>query len=199
MTPSSQIVGSQAVFNVLMGKYKVMTGEFADLMLGYYGATIGAKNPEVLAMALEHAKKPAITGRPADLLKPEWEQLRTDALALDGMQRQRRGRPHLCDVPAGRAQIFQEPRRGSEERRQRPREESRSRAGRAEAASERKRSGHRQSPVNYVITLNGKEHRVTVAAFDVVQELRCRIRSPIRRHKTIDEMVAELRDKRCRD
>ena len=48
MTPTSQIVGSQAVFNVLMGKYKVLTGEFADLMLGYYGATIGPKDPEVL-------------------------------------------------------------------------------------------------------------------------------------------------------
>src|SRR5208337_3040765 len=84
VTPSSQIVGSQAVFNVLMGKYKVMTGEFADLMLGYYGSTIGEKDPEVLAMALEHAGKPAITGRPADLLKPEWEQLRTGALALEG-------------------------------------------------------------------------------------------------------------------
>ena len=43
VTPSSQIVGSQAVFNVLMGKYKVMTGEFADLMLGYYGSTIGER------------------------------------------------------------------------------------------------------------------------------------------------------------
>jgi len=35
VTPSSQIVGTQAVLNVLMGKYKVLTGEFADLMLGY--------------------------------------------------------------------------------------------------------------------------------------------------------------------
>ncbi len=34
VTPSSQIVGTQAVFNVLMGRYKVLTGEFADLMLG---------------------------------------------------------------------------------------------------------------------------------------------------------------------
>ena len=39
VTPSSQIVGTQAVFNVLMGRYKVLTGEFADLMLGYYGET----------------------------------------------------------------------------------------------------------------------------------------------------------------
>ena len=75
VTPSSQIVGSQAVFNVLMGKYKVLTGEFADLMLGYYGSTLGEKNPEVLKRAEEHAKKPPITSRPADLLKPEWEQL----------------------------------------------------------------------------------------------------------------------------
>ena len=46
VTPTSQIVGSQAVFNVLIGKYKVLTGEFADLMLGYYGSTIGEKDPE---------------------------------------------------------------------------------------------------------------------------------------------------------
>jgi len=37
VTPSSQIVGTQAVFNVIMGRYKVMTGEFADLMLGEPG------------------------------------------------------------------------------------------------------------------------------------------------------------------
>jgi methylmalonyl-CoA carboxyltransferase 5S subunit len=84
VTPSSQIVGTQAVFNVLMGRYKVLTGEFADLMLGYYGATIGPRDPEVLQRAAQHAKKPAITGRPADLLKPEWDELRTQALALKG-------------------------------------------------------------------------------------------------------------------
>ncbi|MFY9854685.1 MAG: oxaloacetate decarboxylase subunit alpha, partial [Terracidiphilus sp.] len=84
VTPSSQIVGSQAVFNVLMGKYKVLTGEFADLMLGYYGSTIGAKDPEVLKKAEAHAKKPAITVRPADLQKPEWESLSAAASALKG-------------------------------------------------------------------------------------------------------------------
>ena len=45
VTPSSQIVGTQAVFNVMMGRYKVLTGEFADLMLGYYGETIGPRDP----------------------------------------------------------------------------------------------------------------------------------------------------------
>src|SRR5215831_8113456 len=84
VTPSSQIVGTQAVLNVLMGRYKVLTGEFADLMLGYYGATLGERNPEVVEAAARHAKKEPITGRPADLLKPEWEGLRSQALALKG-------------------------------------------------------------------------------------------------------------------
>jgi methylmalonyl-CoA carboxyltransferase 5S subunit len=84
VTPSSQIVGTQAVFNVLMGRYKVLTGEFADLMLGYYGTTLGPRDPAVLEAARKHAKKEPITGRPADLLKPEWEELRTQALALKG-------------------------------------------------------------------------------------------------------------------
>lgn len=84
VTPSSQIVGTQAVFNVLMGRYKVITGEFADLMLGYYGATLGVKDPDVLEKCEQHAKKPPITVRPADLLKPEWDALRAEALALPG-------------------------------------------------------------------------------------------------------------------
>jgi methylmalonyl-CoA carboxyltransferase 5S subunit len=84
VTPSSQIVGTQAVFNVLMGRYKAMTAEFADLMLGYYGETIGPRDPQVIEAAKAHAKKAAITNRPADLLRPEWEELRTKALALKG-------------------------------------------------------------------------------------------------------------------
>ena len=67
--PSSQIVGTQAVFNVMMGRYKVLTGEFADLMLGYYGDTIGAARPgsgrtgaEARAQGADHL--PA--GRPAE-------------------------------------------------------------------------------------------------------------------------------------
>ena len=84
VTPSSQIVGTQAVFNVLMGRYKVLTGEFADLMLGYYGETIGRRDRKLIEQASKHAKKAPISGRPADLLKPEWEELRTAALALKG-------------------------------------------------------------------------------------------------------------------
>lgn len=84
VTPSSQIVGTQAVFNVLMGRYKVLTAEFADLMLGYYGECIGERNPELIKQAEAQAKKKPITVRPADLLEPEWDELRAEAEALPG-------------------------------------------------------------------------------------------------------------------
>src|SRR5208282_524563 len=73
VTPSSQIVGTQAVFNVMMGRYKVLTGEFADLMLGYYGETIARRDRHVIELAAKQSGKPPINCRPADLLKPEWQ------------------------------------------------------------------------------------------------------------------------------
>ena len=84
VTPSSQIVGTQAVFNVLMGRYKAMTAEFADLMLGYYGQCPGERNPELIKQAAEQTKKEEITVRPADLLEPEWDELVNQAKELDG-------------------------------------------------------------------------------------------------------------------
>ena len=88
VTPSSQIVGTQAVFNVLMGRYKVLTGEFADLMLGYYGETHRASATGTSSSRpRKHAKKAPINGRPADLLKPEWDELRAAALRTEGLQR----------------------------------------------------------------------------------------------------------------
>ena len=49
VTPSSQIVGTQAVFNVLMGeRYKVATKETKDVLLGKYGQTVKPFNPEIV-------------------------------------------------------------------------------------------------------------------------------------------------------
>ncbi|MCL2735180.1 MAG: methylmalonyl-CoA carboxytransferase subunit 5S [Propionibacteriaceae bacterium] len=84
VTPTSQIVGTQAVFNVLFGRYQKMTAEFADLVLGYYGHTLGEVNPEVVAIAEAQTGKPRITGRPADLLKPEWDTLVAKTKSLEG-------------------------------------------------------------------------------------------------------------------
>lgn len=74
VTPTSQIVGTQAVMNVLMGeRYKSISKETAGVLKGEYGATPAEVNSELQAKVLEG--KEAITCRPADLLEPELQQL----------------------------------------------------------------------------------------------------------------------------
>ncbi len=162
VTPSSQIVGSQAVFNVLMGKYKVMTGEFVDLMLGYYGSTLGEKNPEVLQKAEAHAKKPPITVRPADLLKPEWEHLSTAAHALEGCNGSDEDVLTYAMFPQVAPKFFK---RRAEGRKNLGKDPSKPAAAPKAAPSTAAASGGQAlgATINYVITLDGKEHRVTVA------------------------------------
>lgn len=77
VTPTSQIVGSQSVINVLMGeRYKSMTKETEGVLKGEYGATPAPVNAELQARVLNGAK--AITCRPADLIAPELDKLRTE-------------------------------------------------------------------------------------------------------------------------
>ena len=65
VTPSSQIVGTQAVFNVLMGeRYKVATNETKDILLVKYGQTVKPFNPEIVEKVLGEDAKNAITCRP---------------------------------------------------------------------------------------------------------------------------------------
>ena len=79
VTPSSQIVGTQAVFNVLMGeRYKVATKETKDVLLGKYGQTVKPFNPEVVDKVLGEEKKNAITCRYADLLEPELDKIEAE-------------------------------------------------------------------------------------------------------------------------
>ncbi|MBQ8551303.1 MAG: oxaloacetate decarboxylase subunit alpha [Clostridia bacterium] len=75
VTPSSQIVGTQAVFNVIMGeRYKNVTKEFKGLVRGEYGKSPMPIKPEFQKQIIGDAKP--ITYRPADDLKPELEELR---------------------------------------------------------------------------------------------------------------------------
>ena len=74
VTPSSQIVGTQAVFNVLMGeRYKVATDQTKDLLSGKYGKTVKPFNPEVQKKCIGDAE--VITCRPADLVPNELDTL----------------------------------------------------------------------------------------------------------------------------
>ena len=148
---------------MLMGKYKVLTGEFADLMLGYYGATIGEKDPEVLKLAEATAKKPAITCRPADLLKPGMGKPERDGQGAGGQQWSGRRCVDLRHVPPGCAQVFQDrAARAAKTWAKIPRLPKRP-SRRLRRLRRPVKSRRSTAEVNYVITLNGREHRVSVA------------------------------------
>ena len=73
VTPSSQIVGTQAVMNVLMGeRYKMATAQTKDLIRGKYGQTIKPMNEEVVKKVIGDEER--ITCRPADLIPPQLPQ-----------------------------------------------------------------------------------------------------------------------------
>ncbi len=80
VTPSSQIVGTQAVFNVLMGgRYKVATKETKGILMGGYGQTVKPFNQDVVNQVLsDEEKKQIITHRPADDLAPELDKLESE-------------------------------------------------------------------------------------------------------------------------
>jgi oxaloacetate decarboxylase alpha subunit len=81
VTPTSQIVGTQAVLNVLTGeRYKTIAKEAAGILKGEYGATPAPVNRELQERVLE-GKEP-ITCRPADLLEPEYEKLKQELKGL---------------------------------------------------------------------------------------------------------------------
>ncbi len=81
VTPTSQIVGSQSVLNVLAGeRYKTITKETAGILKGEYGATPAPVNRELQIKVLDGAEP--ITCRPADLLEPEFEKQKAELLGI---------------------------------------------------------------------------------------------------------------------
>jgi len=85
VTPTSQIVGTQAVFNVLFGRYNKLSGEFQDLVAGKYGACPAPKNADLVKKALDALKmEKEITHRPADDIPAEYSKLEEEAKKLLG-------------------------------------------------------------------------------------------------------------------
>ena len=81
VTPTSQIVGTQAVLNVLTGeRYKSITTEVKNYLLGYYGKAPGNVNEQVKSLAVGNAEM--ISCRPADLLEDEMDKLRIECERL---------------------------------------------------------------------------------------------------------------------
>ena len=77
VTPTSQIVGTQAVFNIIAGeRYKMVTNEFKGIIEGKYGTTPVPVDPEFRKQIIGDTEP--ITCRPADLLEPELDKLRSE-------------------------------------------------------------------------------------------------------------------------
>ncbi|MBN1538579.1 MAG: pyruvate/oxaloacetate carboxyltransferase [Candidatus Thermoplasmatota archaeon] len=88
VTPTSQVVGVQAVMNVLFGRYKKIPKETVDYVKGMYGRSPAPISDEIKEMILgPDWKEQIITCRPADLLEPEWE-LRERELKEMGLYRE---------------------------------------------------------------------------------------------------------------
>lgn len=84
VTPTSQIVGVQAVQNVLFGRYKVVTGQVKDYMFGLYGKPPVPVDSDIQKQVLkgyERGEVP-ITSRPADILEPELEKAHDDTIDI---------------------------------------------------------------------------------------------------------------------
>ncbi|MDN5347900.1 MAG: hypothetical protein PWP65_1464 [Clostridia bacterium] len=79
VTPTSQIVGAQAVLNVLVGRYKMVTKEVKEYLRGFYGRPPGPVNEEI-RKAIIGEEKP-IECRPADLIEPELPRVRKEVAA----------------------------------------------------------------------------------------------------------------------
>jgi oxaloacetate decarboxylase alpha subunit/pyruvate carboxylase subunit B len=76
VTPTSQIVGTQAMLNVKFGRWKMISQPAQDVVLGKYGKTPGQVDQELLALVEKQSGKKAVTVRPADLLSPGMPALR---------------------------------------------------------------------------------------------------------------------------
>jgi len=87
VTPTSQIVGAQAVQNVLFGRYKMISAQVKDYVYGLYGKSPAPIDPEVQKIVLKGYEKgeTPISGRPGDFIKPEMEaaQKATQGIARD--------------------------------------------------------------------------------------------------------------------
>jgi oxaloacetate decarboxylase alpha subunit len=175
VTPTSQIVGTQAVMNVVFGeRYKTITKETRGVLTGEYGATPAPVNAELQKRVL--GGKPPITCRPADLIEPELAKLTAE---LDALAKQRGfttyGRDDVLtyalfpDVGLrflehrGDASKF-EPAPGT----------ARAKAAPAAAAAASAPAGPALAE-RYAVTVNGRTYDVEVASSGAVQHIGARV------------------------
>lgn len=174
VTPTSQIVGTQAVLNVLSGeRYKNMSKETIGILKGEYGASPAPVNKELQLRVLGSGKSP-ITCRPADLLEPEMERLTKEFRGLASEKDIKVARDEIDDVLTyalfpqvglkflanrNNPDAF-EPVPGSEPAAAKP--------GPAAGAAPAAAAG---GPEAYTVSVNGRNYDVVVAPGGAVQSL----------------------------
>ncbi|MFZ4694258.1 MAG: pyruvate carboxylase subunit B [Verrucomicrobiia bacterium] len=81
VTPTSQIVGTQAMLNVKFGRWQMVSQQVMDIALGKYGKTPGPIDPQVMEIIHKKSGQEPIEGRPADALKPRMDMIKQELRA----------------------------------------------------------------------------------------------------------------------
>ncbi|WP_192035390.1 sodium-extruding oxaloacetate decarboxylase subunit alpha [Halomonas sp. YLGW01] len=165
VTPTSQIVGTQAVMNVMMGeRYKSISKEVQALLKGEYGAAPSAYNAELQARVLEGGEP--ITCRPADRLEPEVERLtqELEAKAKEEGIRLEEGERRIDDVLT--YALF--PQIGLKFLKNRDNPEAFEPVPEAGVPA---KAGAAAGPETYTITVNGKQYVVEVAEGGEIEQV----------------------------
>ncbi len=156
VTPTSQIVGVQAVMNVKFGRWKVVTPQAANLALGYYGRTPAPVDADVVRQAAKSTGKDPITCRPADLQAPSMEGLRSE-LAAGGFPNDDEHAVIYAMFPAELTKLLRAGKKGVAGQAKSPAQVADRAAPAAAAAG---KSGPKR---RYTITIEGKRHSVEIA------------------------------------
>jgi len=156
VTPTSQIVGVQAMLNVKFGRWKNFSPEAMKVALGYYGRTPGPIDPEVLALAEKLSSQPRFTGRPADVLEPRMPKLRAE-LAEKGLPTDDEHCVIYAMFPTELAKLLQAPSPAAPAVAPKPGSEVR-----APAAARSPMPGANPKISRLALTVEGKRHEVSV-------------------------------------
>jgi oxaloacetate decarboxylase alpha subunit len=175
VTPTSQIVGSQAVLNVLMGeRYKSITGETAGVLRGTYGSTPAPVNKALQARVLEGAEP--VSCRPADLLDPELDKL-TEELKTLAQERKIRLAEAVVDDVITYAMFpqvglkFLENRDNAEAFEAPPWELDAREKAEAAAATVTPAPAATTGPEDYQVEVNGKSYAVRISPAGAVEQV----------------------------
>ncbi len=164
VTPTSQIVGTQAVFNVLFGSYKRLTKESLDLLAGRYGHTPAAPNSELVAQAVKTlGMEKAIDHRPADDIPNELDKLEAELKEKQGVKS-----VNIDDVltyalfPQPAMNFFKNRHKGPVTFDAPADEPETTPSAKTDAGAAKPDSGAASGPSDYVVNIDGKDYAVTV-------------------------------------